>query len=391
MTRKINFIALLSFLTSIGFLNNVSATHNEIIDLFSQQSLLEMTIVSDFPYKSFHNMKNPDTLTKSPGILSLKIEGRKYSRNVGLQARGSGRLNHCQFAPFKLFFEKNGANDIFSDLADKDLKVVTHCDGGNPQDTAEKADVVLLKEFLMYKILKSMNVPTLEVRMAKIRYLNTHGKEVAYRYAFLVEPTKNFLNRNRNLQSEAKTGDLVRPYLDPLQNGKVTFDQFEKIQSMKVDTNDYVVNSIGQFMIQNGDWAGVLDSPNTRLFLQRNGLLKRVHYDFDLSLIVGKWGAKSNRKGHVFPSSFNLDSSWLLSFCKSQGMNLEQVADEKNYIDPVKKHEACKIELKSILSTQADVFQTIDSFDLLDLSQKQEILDRVRSFFHSVETVLPSL
>ena len=162
------------------------------------------------------------------GALTVMSDGRPVRIDgvrVSLRGHTSRRENECEFPKLKIAFPagSHDAAPVFSGL--KSIKLNTHCgeaaDGRlTPRYGRLPNEHSPLREAFVYRLLAALEVPTLQVRGAKVTYRDS-GKEPLVRQALIVEDTDaavRWVGGTReigetefsNARDQLTTGDAVR-------------------------------------------------------------------------------------------------------------------------------------------------------------------------------------
>lgn len=355
-----------------------------------QQAPLELTLKTDFDFAEYHGKSRNRTeeLPKFPGVIEYQDGSKKYSQSIEISARGSGRLNHCRFAPFKISLKKKDRTPLFAEVKGKNLKVVSHClpDGS----TIEESNMHILKEALLYKMLTALNIPSFEIRLLKIHYQTVAGVPLTSAFAFAIEDKESLIQRDPRLVSERedfanfqmeklkqKFGDDV---LEQVQAGKLSTTEvtefMNRLAEIAINVDRHVSAVIAQLLILNDDWGGTLSSGNAVSFDDNEGRITRVHYDFDLSALVHKFSGRKSRYGMTFPATVESDVAWLRQFCSKTW---------ENVLSPEVMTDGCRQSLPKILQQKEKVLSAIQDFPVLTPEEKAEISQRAEVFFKAVQ------
>lgn len=394
--RKLKIITTLSLLfnsCALKHTNYESANFSEIQDefprfynldktipLFSEDSVLKLKLISDFPYRTSKNIPEEERVEHS-GILEYDKNSQKISISVGIEARGSGRLSHCDFAPIKLLLKEGVSNSIFAN-GESDLKVVTHCDEGS-LITEQSPEDTIMTELLLYKVLQSFRVYSFKVRPAEIEYVKLDGSLVTKKLAFFIEDKKDLAKRYDSLSKAVKDKDIkdIGIELDGL-----TEEEVKNKLKEKLNASNFIATYLAQVMILNGDWSGMLSGSNLKTFFDKSGKIARAHYDLDLSQLTGKFSRTSGDLRfedflYSLPPSLNSDLKIINDLCTQDSFPY----DGKDKI-PV-----CLNVLSAALKTKQNVLDTVNSFSLLPQSRKSKISERVEGFYLAMEKALTQL
>lgn len=178
--------------------------------------------------------------------------------NIKLRARGHLRQEICTLPPLLVNFKKSEVKDTLFHKQDK-LKLVVHCGDSIRYEQA------LVREYLAYRILNLVTTRSFNVRLLRVRYVDSEGeRDDQVRYAFFLEH-KNRLGKRlgaRDIKIEETDLELIQP--DHLN-----------------------LTSVFEFFIGNTDFSPIAPSPydecchNYDLFDDKSGLLLAIPYDFD--------------------------------------------------------------------------------------------------------------
>jgi hypothetical protein len=206
-----------------------------------------------------------------------------------------------------------------------------------------------------------------------VTYLNSDNSLIAKRPAFIIESDEELIER-LNLIKEIESENLNQFFNENDPESQI----IAKLQSM-IDPSSYVNSRLGQLAILNYDWSPgqfLTSGGNMKVFLTRNNKLLQIHYDFDLSYLVGfsKTSVKNQRFNYNFPISVNSDQEWISDLMKESlaGLNLE---NNKSQIS--KTTEELRVNRKTVLDY-------IDQFNLLNNVEKNEVKNRMEIFFEAL-------
>lgn len=185
-------------------------------------------------------------------------DSEPHTVDIKLRARGHLRREVCVVPPLLVNFKKSEVKNTLFHKQDK-LKLVVHCGGSIRYEQA------LVREYLAYRILNILTPVSFQVRLLRVRYVDSEGKRGdQVRYAYLLEH-KNRVGKRidaRDIKIEETEVELLQP--DHLN-----------------------LTSVFQFLIGNTDFSPVAPSPydecchNYDLYDNDSGLLVAIPYDFD--------------------------------------------------------------------------------------------------------------
>ena len=214
-------------------------------------------------------LKNKQRRDEYPFALTVD----NASIDVAVRIRGNSRVAVCPFPPLRLNFTSSGPDGTAFAGEDK-LKLVTHCKNGS-----QKSQDSVLNEFTAYRIFNLISDRSYRVRLLRIRYEDTDGKQSrleAPHYGFLIESDDGLANRLGG--TVAKIEALLFSELDPLQTAQL---------------------NVFQYLIGNKDWSFVTAESDDACchnidLLQIDNSLVPIPYDFDLSALTrAKYRGKS--------------------------------------------------------------------------------------------------
>ncbi len=227
-------------------------------------------------YEAFFYLDEPINLTMEFNIKEFKKARRKtdyhpakmtnhvtdsfeVNHDVRVRARGEYRRDNCTMPPYWINVRYSGIEaEEFRDL--RKMKMVTRC-----RESVSYADLVL-KEYLVYKIYNIITENSFNVRLVRVKYIDTGKKNrLSENWAFLIEPEEMLAKRlnAKLIPSDRLSMRTVNPELMDLM-------------------------ALFQYMVGHGDFSVtgrhnlkiiVLKEPGLRGFLP-------VPYDFDYTGLV---------------------------------------------------------------------------------------------------------
>lgn len=210
--------------------------------------------------------ERPDEEYLPAKVSWLEPGGERMTVDIGIRTRGNYRRQKdtCWVPPLRINFKKGDVENTLFHKQDA-MKLVTHC-----KDRNEKYEQLVLKEYLIYRMLNALNDNSYRVRLLKVTYTDTEDDDddrVAY--GVLIEHSKRLAKR---------TG------LDALEIPSTRFTNLEPAYT--------ALTSVFHYMIGNTDYspvAGPKDEEcchNADLFAASDGQVYPVPYDFDMSGMV---------------------------------------------------------------------------------------------------------
>lgn len=241
----------------------LAADTREPDPLFQDQDILEIhitgpmsTLVDDRPDEEY-----------LPGTFSwMEPGGERMTVDIGIRTRGNFRRQKdtCRFPPLRINFKKGDVKDTLFDKQDA-LKLVTHC-----RDRSERHEQLVLREYLVYRMLKVLTDTSYRVRLLKVRYTDTEDDDDDREsFGIFIEHSKRFRKR---------TG------LEELEVQRTRHDRLEP--------DNAALTAIFHYMIGNTDYSPIAGPEegecchNSDLFVAGDGRAYAVPYDFDMSGMV---------------------------------------------------------------------------------------------------------
>ncbi|MGW8268416.1 MAG: hypothetical protein ACWGSQ_18760, partial [Longimicrobiales bacterium] len=229
--------------------------------LFASHELLELTLEADFQTLKKED-RSRDSREERPAVLRWSDPGGATgSLDIQIRTRGNFRLSrrNCDFPPLRLNVKKGASKGTLFEGQDK-LKLVVTCKLG--QDYWEQ---YVLLEYLAYRTLNALTDRSLRVRLARVTYVDTSGKDDPFtRFAFLIESDEMMALRN-----DARIIEWTSGQLDP----------------RLLDVRSAILMDVFQYMIGNTDWSGV-EMHNMILIRSSENVPYTIPYDFDFSGLV---------------------------------------------------------------------------------------------------------
>jgi hypothetical protein len=233
-----------------------------LFDLFGQEEMPELSIIADFDSIKA-NIRNKEYVQGELVVEHNRNE--KTALKVKLRPRGKSRRMMCDFPPLKLKFDKEslGANGL---QTFNDFKLVTHCKEDNPA-----MEAVLLREYLVYQLLKVMTPYSFNTRLVEITYRNTGTSfKKKKQLGIIIEDAESLAYRNK---------------CQVLTNKVIQLDSLHR--------NQEKITSVFQYMIGNADWSYLMGR-NIELVEHESGQIVPIPYDFDYAGLVRAPYARAN-------------------------------------------------------------------------------------------------
>lgn len=226
--RQIGIILIALASTTHGeAISSTGKSLDETAGLFAADDLLEMEFY--LPWDSLLVDIGEDPGYHEGTLVYYDSTGLRREFNMEARVRGNFRKNpdNCNFPPLKLKFKKkNVAGTLFEGL--KDVKMVTHCQSGNPD-----YEQFVLQEYLIYKTYNIYTPLSFKARLARIHYMGMHGaQDTLTRFAFFLENPEDMASRNQ--------GELL---------------ELESAKQDRLDQDQLALMAIFNFMIINTDYS----------------------------------------------------------------------------------------------------------------------------------------
>ena len=239
--------------------------------LFADHAVVEITITA--PMKVLLKQRPDDEYL--PGSLTYTdADGSEVVLDLGLRTRGNYRRQKriCPFPPLRVNLKKGQAKGTLFDGQNK-IKLVSHC-----RDRSDGHEQNVIKEYLGYRILNMLNDMSYRVRLLRVTYVDSEGKQDdRENYAFFIEHKKRMAKRTGvplYIAEDLATDELVPDYSD--------------------------LSSLFQFFMGNTDFSPIAGPEgsncchNSTLFGHEDELIYAVPYDFDMSGFVDAAYARPN-------------------------------------------------------------------------------------------------
>jgi hypothetical protein len=259
--------------------------------LFDDDSILDVSIRG--PLSTV--LKNRQNREEYPFVIT--VDGA--SIDVAVRIRGNSRVVVCRFPPLRLNFSATGPEGTVLQGEDK-LKLVTHCRNGS--DASQDS---ILNEFAAYRIFNLISDRSYRVRLLRIRYEDTDGKQRKLderHYGFLIESDEGLAKRLGG-----------------------TAANIEGIRFSSLDARQTARLSVFQYLIGNKDWSFVTSENddvcchNIDLFDVGDSLVP-VPYDFDLAALAHSNYGRNGRLNQATRREY-------VGYCKTPADALEEAID----------------------------------------------------------------
>lgn len=288
-----------------------------------QPNVLNLTLETDWKQL----MQDKQSETARPALVRWQDDRGTQEIAAEISPRGHARRKICSFPPLKLKFTKENLEAMGLNPNYKGFKLVTHCLDGN--------DDIVLREYLIYKMLNELTDHSFQVQLAKVTYKS--AQDSLETYAFLLE--------NNDELADRLGGELM---------------ENKPCKPSAIDAYQYRIMMVFQYMIGNTDWSTanqhnikLVDCPSKKRPVP-------VPYDFDYSGMV-------NAHYAIPPAKLPIKSvreryfQWL-------GADPEELQEILPLFE-AKKTALCKL---------------INSFDLLPKESRADMLNYLESFYQDM-------
>lgn len=261
---RTGFISLLASASMLLLSGDIAAREpGEPDPLFQTDEILEIHIKG--PMSTLIG-ERPDEEYLPASLSWLEPGGEQMTVDIGIRTRGNYRRQKdtCRIPPLRINFKKSDVKDTLFHKQDA-VKLVTHC-----RDRSTKYEQLVLKEYLIYRMLNVLTDNSYRVRLLRVRYTDTEDDgDDREAFGMLIEHSKRFAKRAG---------------LDELEVQSTRFAELEPAYTG--------LTSVFHFMIGNTDYspvAGPKDDEcchNADLFAAADGQVYPIPYDFDMSGMV---------------------------------------------------------------------------------------------------------
>ena len=241
----------------------VAETPAEPDPLFRSHDVVEIHITG--PMSTLVD-ERPDEEYLPAKLSWLEPGGEQMTVDIGIRTRGKFRRSKdtCRFPPLRINFRKKDVKGTLFHKQDA-LKLIAHC-----RDNSEKYEQLVVREYLIYRMLNVLTDYSYRVRLLRVRYTDTEDDDDDREaIGVLIEHGKRFSKR---------TG------LEELEVQRTRYNALQPAYT--------ALTSVFHYMIGNTDFspvAGPEDDEcchNADLFSDPKGGVYPVPYDFDMSGMV---------------------------------------------------------------------------------------------------------
>jgi hypothetical protein len=302
--------------------------------LFESNDRLDVVI--EAPWSTFMTRKPKDEDLE--GVFRvIGADQSEQQLDVSIRARGHSRHDWCDFPPVLLNFKRSAVEDTLFANQNK-LKLVVHC------MTSAKYEQIVLKEYLVYRMLNIITDRSFNVRLLRVRYVDSEGrKNDIERYAFLLE------HKNRLAE---------RLSVEPL--------EVERAKVSAIDGEHLNMASVFSFMVGNTDFSPLIGPRgecchNYVLFTNETDPYLAVPYDFDQSGVVDAPYAIPNQQ-------FGIRS-----------------VKQRVYRGRCANNEYLDASIQRFKERREQIFEVIDQLEGLQDSTRRRARDYIEDFYEIID------
>jgi hypothetical protein len=274
------------------------------------------------------------------------------SMNVDLKGRGNFRFRECYFPPLWIKIKSADAKGTVF-MGNKKLKLVLPC------YRRESGNVLILKEFLCYKLYEEVTPYSFQARLTNIELTEKRKKD-----------NKTFKLKGILIEDMKRATDRLRA--KPLANVRISPSVLNDTSTLRFE--------LFQYMISNTDWSAVFQH-NAKLITLGSDKYVSLIYDFDMSgLVNAPYAVVSEINGEKLDVN-SVTERYYRGYCHSRGV-MEFV--RKEFISKEEKLMAVPDQLKGELSDKEikGIKEYLKEFFVIiknDRLFQREILDRCRA------------
>lgn len=323
--KKIKWLLLLCFAA-----NSITTQAQKVdsVKFFMDEGVVEMTLTTDI--RKLQSEKGEDMFQDA--TISCRFpDSTVIDESIMVAPRGHFRRDFCNIPPIMIDFS-NASSPRLSPLGK--LKLVIGC------GTSGNDEQLLIKEYLAYKVYNILEDKSFRVRLVKVNYKDSKGKNRAFsQYAFLIEDDKDLAIRNNCIKKP-----------------KAVF--------LTESTDRTLMTKVGifEYMISNGDWS-VPGNHNIKLIYDKNNeaaLPFVIPYDFDHSGFVNA--------GYALPNEL---------------LGTETVT-ERVYRGFPRTMDEMQTALELFRSKKESIMALINNCAYLQSKIKRELVDYMNEFYKTV-------
>jgi hypothetical protein len=326
---KVLYHFFCGFIALVAITTNTFAQRIDSIQFFLDEKVIDVSLSTDI--KALQSQKGNDIF--QDGMVTMRFpDSTVITEKVGISPRGVYRRNNCRIPPMMIDFRKNPSSKL-SSLGK--LKLVLGC------NTGERDELLLLKEYITYKVYNQLENKSFRVRLLKVNYSDTKNKVKPFtQYSFFIEDDADMARRNNC--KKKKHGQYL---------------------SEATNRDMMTMVSVFQYMVGNTDWS-VPNSHNVKLIFDRtndDALPYVIPYDFDYCGLV--------------------DASYAVP---NEIIGTEKVT-ERVYRGFPRTMEELQITLDVFRQKKTPIFSLINDFGLLPQRVRSEMTNYLEDFYKTIE------
>jgi hypothetical protein len=307
----------------------------ELPPLFAADDPIEVTLVADFLQLERDRGEDPE---ERPALVVVRDgTGAPGTFDAQLRTRGNFRRAraNCLFPPLRLNLPRSAVEGSVFDGQDK-LKIVGNCRPGR-----DSYSVLVLREYLAYRILRLVTDRAFAVRLARITYEDTSGELESWTdWGFFIEDDDALAERLGGAAFE----------LEDDQNLPAAV--FDAVSATRL--------AVFQYLIGNTDWSEV-KGHNVQIVESPVGAVA-VPYDFDFSGLVDAPYASPDPEIGIRSVRERRYQGW----CRQPGIAEAIVAEFR--------------------AAREETMALIDGFEPLDEGERRALRDYLTPFYDAIET-----
>jgi len=300
-------------------------------DLFDLEEPLNLTL--EFNIKEFRKMRRKDDYHRA-AMTCYVSDSFHVTHPVRVRARGEFRRDYCTMPPYWINIRYAGIEaDSLRDV--RKMKMVTRC----KESAVYKS--YILKEYLVYKIYNILCPYSFNVRLVRMKYIDTQGKvKTTEDWGFLIEP-----------------GDMMARRL----NARLI--KSDRLSLRTVNPEIFDLTALFSYMVGQGDYS-VSGRHNLKILTLVNpgplGFLT-IPYDFDYCGLVNAHYAIPGPDLGIT----SVEERYFLGACRDKSVHLETI--------------------KELSSYQDEILDLIMGFEYLDEEERLDMVAYIASYFAESE------
>jgi hypothetical protein len=300
--------------------------------LFQEAEPLAITLAADF--KGINRDRNYASTKAFPAVLTVKGQegsAQAVPLQVNLRTRGNIRrqADVCGFPPLSIEFAKEAAKGT-AFAGQSKLKLVAHC------NETQKADQLVLLEYLAYRLYNLMTPRSFRVRLARATYVDSKsGRTLSTHNAVFIEDDDDVARRMEG-RSVEMPGLLFKDF----------------------DKESLTLMTVFQYMIGNPDYS-ITGMHNVRLVQTAANVRHAITWDFDVTGLVDPQYALRNARVRQEIAAVRV----------------------RSYLGPCRSAEEFEPTLAAFRARQGEMQALVNSIPGLDDAERRKAADYLGEFF----------